>query len=111
MILPDRIIEKIIEFDKTKLESFRIRAKESEKSLQEIIINEKIIDETELTKKYAEYIDVPFVVLSRKEIDPKILSKIPEPVARQYRAVVFDIDAKTGQVHLAIEDPETVTKP
>ncbi len=106
MILPDRIIEKIIEFDKTKLESFRIRAKESEKSLQEIILDEKIIDETELTKKYAEYIDVPFVVLSRKEIDPKILSKIPEPVARQYRAVVFDIDAKTGQVHLAIEDPD-----
>lgn len=76
-------------------------------SLQAVIIDHKIIDETELTKLFAEYADLPFVEIVPQDIPKDTLSRIPERIARQYNAIVYKID-EDGTVNLAMDDPDDV---
>lgn len=80
---------------------------ESSRSFQDVILDNKIVDERTLTKLYAEYIEVPYIELDSRDINVEALNKIPERIARQYNAVVFKID-DTGMAHLAMDDPDDV---
>lgn len=82
-------------------------AKKTSKPLQEIVIENRIIDETALVKLFATYADFPFVQLDPKEIPHDILARIPERVAKQYNVVVFKVDPD-GTVHLAMDDPDDI---
>ncbi len=82
-------------------------AKKTSKPLQEIVIENRIIDETALVKLFATYADFPFVQLDPKEIPHDVLARIPERVAKQYNVVVFKVD-QDGTVHLAMDDPDDI---
>lgn len=72
-------------------------------SLRDLVLKRKILTEKELTKLYGESINTPFVDLSELKIEPKVLNKIPEQIAKQYRAVLFEF--KNNVPKLAIADP------
>lgn len=82
-------------------------ASKDNQSLQDIVLEQKLIDEPTLTQLYAQFIDVPFVKLSPQDIPKEVLGKIPERIARQYNAVAFQVD-EAGNVHFAMEDPDDV---
>ncbi len=90
-----------------QLQPLLAEAAQDEQPLQELVYEQHLADEASLIKLYAAYIDVPFVHLVPQEIHKDILTKIPERIARQYNAVVFNID-ENGIVHLAMEDPDDV---
>jgi type IV pilus assembly protein PilB len=71
------------------------------------VVSTNTLTEKELTKLFADEIDVPFVELNPKELHKDILKLIPERVAKQYRAVAFDVD-EDGVVFVAMEDPDDV---
>jgi type IV pilus assembly protein PilB len=79
----------------------------SKRPLQELALQHELIDEKSLVKAFAEYTQVPYVELDVSKIPTDVLEKIPERVARQYNAVVFQVD-DNGVYHLAIEDPDDV---
>lgn len=79
----------------------------SSKSLQEVIIDSKLISEAELTKLFAAYADIPYIELDPKDIPPEALNRIPERIARQYNAIIFKID-EDGLIHLALDDPDDI---
>lgn len=108
MLLPDERIKKLVGLSDEQMEDLLEKQKGSGKSLQTLVLEDNIISEKELTEKYAEEIGVPFVVIDRRDITADALGKIPEPVARQYKAIVFNIDEKTGRIDLAIDDPEDI---
>ncbi|OYW84868.1 secretion system protein E, partial [Candidatus Saccharibacteria bacterium 32-49-10] len=91
-----------------QLASFRERAERSTQSLQEIILDEKVIQEDALTKLFADYADIPYVVVDPRDITSDALALIPERIARQYNAIVFKIDEETGLIHLAMDDPDDI---
>ncbi len=76
-------------------------------TLQDVIISNKTLDEPALTKLYADYTGTPYVELDPKAIATDVLQKIPERIARQYNAVIFQVD-EDGLVHLAMDDPDDV---
>lgn len=78
-----------------------------EKSLQDVVISEKLIDERSLTKIFAEYAQIPYIELDPKDITQDVINKIPERIARQYNAIIFKID-EDGTVHIAMDDPDDV---
>lgn len=108
MLLPDERIKKLVDLSDEQLESLLEKQKESGKSLQSLVLENNILSERALTEKYAEAIGVPFVVIDRRDVTSEALGKIPEPVARQYKAVVFNVDAESGRIDLAIDDPEDI---
>jgi type IV pilus assembly protein PilB len=73
-------------------------------SLQTIVIKKKLMTEKELTKLYAQSINVPYVELDDVKIPRDLLLKIPERIARKYQVVLFGIEE--DQLQLAMADPE-----
>lgn len=81
--------------------------KTEKKPLQELIIKSSILPEADLVKLYAQKIDVPFVELVPKNLRKEVFGLIPEHIARQYNAILFDIQPN-GTRMLAMEDPDDV---
>jgi len=77
------------------------------KPMYRVAIDKKMFDDATLTKMFADYSGIPLVTLDPKEIQPEVLNRIPERIARQYRAILFKID-DAGLMHLAMEDPDDV---
>jgi type IV pilus assembly protein PilB len=89
------------------ISSLKEEAARSSRPLQEIILDKKIYDEVSLIKAYAAYEEIPFVEIDPNTIPAEALTKIPERIARQYRAILFKID-EGGTQHLAMDDPDDV---
>ncbi len=111
MRISDSLVEKLLEgagkITPEQLTSLREQEKAEKKPLQDLVIQNSLISEKDLTKLYALEIDIPFVELNPKEIKREVLKLIPERVARQYAAVVFGVDEK-GNKMLALEDPDDI---
>lgn len=111
MRISDSLVEKLLKnADRVTSEQFAALHEQSEaekKPLQDIVVQNGLIDEKDLTKLYAEEIDVPFVELNPKEIKHEILKLIPERIARQYNVVLFNVDENDTKL-LAMEDPDDI---
>lgn len=111
MRIPDSLVEKLLTKGETvgkdKLAELSKQAKTEKQSLQDLVIKTNVISEKELTKLYAEEIEVPFIELKAAEIDHELLGLLPERIARQYNAVVFGTEAKDVKL-LAMEDPDDI---
>lgn len=79
----------------------------SRRPLQDLVIQNGIMDEQALVQAYAKYTGIPFVAINPSDIPAEVLNKIPERIARQYNAVLFEIDPD-GTQHLAMDDPDDV---
>jgi type IV pilus assembly protein PilB len=110
MRIADSLVEKLLLKSKTiskeQLEALREQVAAEKKPLQDLVIKNNLLTEKDLTKLYADEIEVPFVELNAKEIKHEILKLLPERIARQYNAVVFDVDGETKLV--AMEDPDDI---
>lgn len=77
------------------------------KPLQDLAIRNNLISEKELTKLYAAEIEVPLIELNAKDIKKDNLHLLPERIARQYKAIVFDVDENKTKL-VAMEDPDDI---
>lgn len=75
--------------------------------LVDLVMQSNLIGEKEFIQAYANRIDVPFVEIVPKNIRKDVLHLIPEHIARQYGAVLFDV-TEDGTKLLAMEDPDDV---
>lgn len=110
MRIADSLVETLLEkskLSKEQLATLSEQKKTEKQPLQDLVIKSNLLTELELTKLYAEEIEVPFVELKAKEIKTDVLKLLPEKIARQYNAVVFDVDEK-GVNQLAVEDPDDI---
>jgi type IV pilus assembly protein PilB len=93
--------------DEEQLHSLVDQQRTEKKPLQDIVIKNNALTEQELTQAYAAKIDVPFVELIPRNIKKEVLKLIPEHIAQQYNAVLFDVK-DDGTKLLAMEDPDDV---
>jgi type IV pilus assembly protein PilB len=111
MRVSDDLVEKLLtstgKFSEEQLKALREQEKSDKKPLQDVVIAANAISERDLTKLYAQEIDVPFVELNAREVHKDILKLIPERIAKQYHTVAFDVD-EDGVVFVAMEDPDDV---
>ncbi len=111
MRVSDALVEKLLlgakKVTQEQLKGLREQVVAEKKPLQDMAIKSNLISEKDLTKLYAEEIDIPFVELNAKEIKRDVLKLIPERIARQYKAVLFDVE-KDGTKRLAMEDPDDI---
>ena len=111
MRISDGTIEKLLlqgdHVTEEQLSQLKAEGARSRRPLQDLVIQEDIMSEAALTQLFAEYADLPFIVLDPKDIPPDVLMHIPENIARQYNAVLFRVD-EDGLQHLAMDDPDDV---
>ncbi len=85
MLLKELVKRKIITSEKEKL--IREEAEFSKKSVEEIILKERLLKEDELFKIKSEILKIPFKKIDPKEVSEKILSLIPKETAEFYYVV------------------------
>jgi type IV pilus assembly protein PilB len=111
MRIPDSLVEKLLKatgkFSAEQLAAIREQEVQEKKPLQDLVITNNLLTEKELTKLYAAEIEVPFVELNAKDIKHDVLKSLPERIARQYRAIAFDVD-KDGALSIAMGDPDDI---
>ena len=111
MHISDSIIVKLLErggiATSQQLQPLVSEATTSNLRLQDIVLQNNVVDERTLTKLYSDFADIPYIELDPRDISADILARIPERIARQYNAVIFQIDPN-GLIHLAMDDPDDV---
>lgn len=111
MRIPDSLVEQLLKangtFTEEQLAELRDQEEKEKKPLQDLVIRNNLMTEKDLTKLYAAEIDVPFIELNAREIKMDTLKQLPERIARQYNAVVFDID-EAGVKLVAMQDPDDI---
>ena len=111
MRISDSLVEKLLanssKITKDQLDALHKQEDTEKKPLQDLVVKNNLITEKDLTKLYAEEIEIPFVELNAKEIKHDYLKLLPERIARQYNAVVFNVDDK-GIKLVAMQDPDDI---
>ncbi len=111
MRVSDKTVEQLLKksgkVDADLLTKLHEQSDSEKKPLQDIAIKSGAITELELTKLYAQVVDVPFVELNPKEIKREIMQRIPERVARQYNVILYGIGDDQVSL-LAMEDPDDI---
>lgn len=111
MRISDALVEQLLsgasKVSDSQLKSLKEQEVTEKKPLQDLAITNNIITEKDLTKLYADEIDIPFVELNAKEIKREVLRLIPERIAKQYKVVLFGV-GEDGSKLLAMEDPDDI---
>jgi len=111
MRIADSLVEKLLaksqQLSKEQLAELHQQETAEKKPLQDLVIKNNLLSEKDLTKLYADEIEVPFVELNAKEIKHETLKQLPERIARQYNAVVFDLQ-QDGTKLVAMADPDDI---
>lgn len=111
MRINDQTLIKILTSDglatEEQLAPLKEEGERSSRPLQDLVVEAHIVTEEQLTRAFAEYADIPFIIVDPKDIPTDVLLRIPERIARQYSAVIFQID-EDGLVHLAMDDPDDI---
>ena len=111
MRISDSLVEQLLrdaeKVTEEQLVSLREQEKTEKKPLQDVVIRNGVVNEQDLTRLYADEIDIPFIELNAKEIPHEVLRLIPERIARQYKVVLFGVN-EDGSKLLAMEDPDDV---
>lgn len=105
--LVESLLKKSTKVTDEQLAALKQQEANEKKPLQDIVIKDNVLTENDLTKLYAEEIDVPLIELKPREISKETLKTLPERIARQYRAVVFGME-KDKSYDVAMEDPDDI---
>jgi len=83
---------------KEKLGLAEKNAKQTNQSLEKVLIKEKIISQEQLNKLKAYILGIPFVNLEKETIPKEILQIIPEPIAKRHNIIPFRKKGKELEV-------------
>ncbi len=89
-----------------KLEGLNEFAKTSKVSLADALIEKDIISDENLGVLVADFLHIPFIVLSKLSIPDEVFHIIPEKIARKHKVIPFAIDQ--DGLRLAMADPGNV---
>ncbi|UCE75841.1 MAG: Flp pilus assembly complex ATPase component TadA, partial [Gammaproteobacteria bacterium] len=84
----DLLVEQKI-ISEAQLQAALAEQKKSGRKLGRVLIENGFVDEDRLLRLLSEQLDIPYVDLSRFELDPELVGRLPETHARRYRALVL----------------------
>ena len=112
LYLPEEKLKKVLIeggfLTEKEFENYKKKAERLESDIGEILISEGVITLDYYYQLLSDYYKIPLAKSLSKKIDPKILSFIPEIVARERKAVAFDFDEKNNLLKVAMSDPTDI---
>ncbi len=77
-------------------------AKETTQPFEQVLVFNGLVTENDLRRAKSYILGIPFVDLSRVDLELKVLTLIPEPVAREFNAVAYGLNG--GVIEVAFLD-------
>ena len=84
----DLLVEQKV-ISQSQLQEALAEQKRSGRKLGRVLVENGFIDEDTLLTLLSEQLEIPYVDLSRFELDPELVARLPETLARRYRALVL----------------------
>lgn len=110
MRISDSTIEQILKsggkISEEQLAKLKKEQESTHRPLQDLVLQQELISDKDLTQQFAQYAGFEFVDLDPTTIPSETLGLIPERIAKQYNAIVFAVE--NGKTKLAMEDPDDV---
>jgi MSHA biogenesis protein MshE len=101
----DLLVEQKV-VSQSQLEDALAEQKKSGRKLGRVLVENGFVDEDKLLILLSEQLDIPYVDLSRFELDPELVARLPETQARRYRALVLK-ETPTGLL-VGMGDPTDI---
>ncbi|MBP9814528.1 type II/IV secretion system protein, partial [Candidatus Woesebacteria bacterium] len=87
-------------------ETVRVESLNTGESVEEILKRKRLVSDEDFSRARAESLGIPFVTLGGRAITPDVVNFIPEPVARRYTLVPFELETgDRGALSVAMLDP------
>lgn len=107
MLITDEQLKKIVLgvklLDESSLKAIEEYAKNGEMSLSDALIEKDVVTDENLGILIADFLKIPFIVLSKITIPDDAFKIIPEKIARKYKVIPFGRD--NNGVKVAMQDP------
>ena len=101
----DLLVEQKI-ISEAQLQEALAEQKKSGRKLGRVLVESGFVDEDRLLMLLSEQLDIPYVDLSRFELDAELTGRLPETYARRYRALVLK-ETPTGLM-VGMGDPTDI---
>lgn len=91
-----------------QLAQLKTEATNEKADIADIVVQQNIVSDVELTKLFADEIGVPYMDINVKELDKEILKQLPENIATLYNMVVVSgsVDDPKETKNIAMANPD-----
>ncbi|OGH71301.1 MAG: hypothetical protein A2921_02380 [Candidatus Magasanikbacteria bacterium RIFCSPLOWO2_01_FULL_43_20b] len=109
-MLPEKLLNVLLKehfkISGADLKSYSAKAKKVNKTPEQYLLDEGIVDETALYTEVAKGMAAPFIELGGKEIKKEVLNLVPPPFAQTHEIIAFD--KSSTEIKLATLDPDDI---
>lgn len=74
-------------------------------SVEDHLLQQNLLQKDDILQAKAEIYKIPFISLEGRGVSPDILTFVPEPVARKYKVMPFELDKQKKILSVAMADP------
>jgi len=92
-----------------RVNSLKIEAVTSGKSLTDLLLDKRLVNETDLAEAKAKVLGIPYFSDSKISVDPDLLSLISVDLARSYQVVPYQLDKQNKILSLIMVRPEDLS--
>lgn len=93
--------------DEAKLDELEQLAKDSGTPFEDLLLERDVISDEDLGILIADFLKIPFIVLTKTSIPEDVYHIVPEKIARKKQVIAFGRD--TNGIKLAMGDPRNTT--
>lgn len=83
----------------------RVASATQNKSIEDVLIEERIVDGAKIAEAKAKMLGVPYISLATASFSPEALSFIPRAVVERFQLIPFMYDDKTKTLSVAMANP------
>jgi len=103
----DSLVDKKL-IDAVTIDSLRKEAEESNKDIEELILDKELIKEEDFYDLKSQFLKIPLKDFSDLKIDPEVYKLVPLEAAQHYRFVPILYDAKKKILEAGMLNPESI---
>ena len=92
-----------------RVNSLKIEAVTSGKTLTELLIEKRLVDERGLAEAKAKVLGIPYFAENKISVDPDLISLISVDLARNYQVVPYTFDKQKKELSLIMVKPEDLS--
>ncbi len=109
-MLSEKLLQHLLKdtftIDTKDIKAYEKKAVAAKKSLEQHILDERIVDETDLYTAASKELNVPFVTLKGREMKKEVLNIIAAPLAQTHQLIAFE--ATKSDISIAMLDPTDI---
>lgn len=107
-IIPKQLLSQLVKnsvFSQADADRFEVSSLQTNLPIEEYLLQNTEVKETEVIKAMAQILGVPWVDLANSPIDPQAISFVSESIARKYQIIPYRYETKEDAIYIGTAEP------